>query len=491
MLSKDLLVTTKRKGIIRPKYLQDENIAKVLIKIFNEHVGKKYKKLQKYLKAFEQERKDYKVIRGLSALLERNCEFELNTTLDSVKVRAFLFEKGLATNDTERAQIIEQACEFFDASREEIEASFFSDLPEERIIKNSRPISAMDLIKKYNLSLTQTLLFNALELTISVESNFQQIFRQINYLGLMYEVDKDASEGYLIKITGPASLFKKTKRYGTAFAKLLNAVVYSDKWNLSAKIEMKWGNEPKIYDFKLNSSDSILLRENKAEIDDFDSEVEAQFFKDFKLYNTGWDIKREPTIIRTKNYVTIPDFGFYKHGQVLFLEVVGFWTPEYVKKKIWKLKNAETKIMVAVNQNLNCEKEDFPREVIFYKDRIPMKPIIRILKEYDKKILKAEIEKVKNVKITEDIVSIEEKAKELSVNIETIKKLKLNNYYFVGNKIVSKNYLQKVKEQIGSERNYSKVSKIIVENNLTLDALDYIGYKIKWKGLMPVKIINI
>lgn len=489
MLPKDLLVVIKRKGIIRPKYLQNIEIAELLISLFNKFKGKKYKVLQEELKTFEQESKDYKVIRGLSTLLERNCEFETKSTLDAIKVRSFLFEKGIVTNDAERTQIIEQACDFFNTSKEEIENAFFSDLPEESILKNLRRISAIDLIKKYNLSLTQTLLFNALELVISIESNYQQIFRQINYLGLMYEVEKNENEKFEIKITGPASIFKKTKKYGTSFAKLLNYVINADKWSLSAKIEMKWGNEQKIYDFKLNSSDSILLYKNKTEIDDFDSEVEAQFYKDFKLYNTGWEIKREPTIIRTKNYITIPDFGFYKYGQEIFLEVVGFWTPEYIKKKVWKLKNAETKIMVAVNQNLNCEKEDFPEEVIFYKERIPIKPIIKILKKIDDTHIKAEIDKFKTAKITEDIVSIEEKAKELNVSVEVLKKLKLNNHHVIGDKIVSQNYLQQVKEEIGEEDNYEKVIRIISERNLTLSALDYIGYKIEWKGLVPVKII--
>lgn len=490
MLSKDLLIVIKRNGVIRPKYLRDLNIAKSLIAIFNEHVGNKYKDLQQDLNAFEEGNKDYKVIRGLSTLLERDCEFETNSTLDSVKIRSFLFERGLIIDDFERNQIIEQACDFFKGSKEEIEEAFFSDLPEGKILIKLPPISALDLIKRYNLSLTQTLLFNALELTISIEGNYQQIFRQINYLGLMYEVEKNDSEIYFIKITGPASLLRITKKYGTSFAYLFNYIIKADKWSLSAKIEMKSGNEPRIYDFKLNSEDSVLLYKNMVENDIFDSEVEAQFYKDFKLYNMGWEIKREPTIIRTKNYITVPDFGFYKHGRELFLEVVGFWTPEYVKKKIWKLKNAETKIMVAVNQNLNCEKGDFPSEVIFYKDRIPVKPIIKILKKIDEKYIKLEIEKLKTVKITEDFVSIKEKAKELNASIESLKKLELNNHYIIGDMIVSQNYLQKVKEKIGTKRNYSKVSQIIADNNLTLGALEYMGYKIEWKGLIPVKITN-
>ena len=87
-------------------------------------------------------------------------------------------------------------------------------------------------------------------------------------------------------------------------------------------------------------------------------------------------------------------------------------------------------------------------------------------------------------------IFIEEKARELNVNIEVIQKLKLNNHHIIGDKIVSHNYLQKIKEEIGEEENYNKVAKIIAENHLSLSALDYIGYTIEWKGLIPLKITS-
>ena len=43
MLPKNLLVTIKKKNEISPKYLQDENQAEALIKIFKKLIGCKYK----------------------------------------------------------------------------------------------------------------------------------------------------------------------------------------------------------------------------------------------------------------------------------------------------------------------------------------------------------------------------------------------------------------------------------------------------------------
>ncbi|GAH79525.1 unnamed protein product, partial [marine sediment metagenome] len=183
--------------------------------------------------------------------------------------------------------------------------------------------------RKYNLSLTQTLLFNATEMVFTVGENYQQIFRTINFLGLMYETD-----GTEIRVNGPVSLLKNTKRYGSSLAKLIPYITKSINWSIEAKIEMERGNEPRIFTFNLNSGDNIPLPMNEEKEIEFDSEVEEKFYKDLTLYASDWEIRREPTFIKAGNYVIIPDFGFYKDGITIFLEVVGFWTPEYIQKKI-------------------------------------------------------------------------------------------------------------------------------------------------------------
>jgi len=38
--------------------------------------------------------------------------------------------------------------------------------------------------------------------------------------------------------------------------------------------------------------------------------------------------------------VFIPDFGFEKNGVKAYLEVVGFWTDEYLQKKLGKLRES-------------------------------------------------------------------------------------------------------------------------------------------------------
>ncbi len=486
MLPKALLIVYKRKGIVIPKYLDNTKVAELLLTEFKKHIGHTQADLLQRINGLDREiHIDYKLIRGLSTLIKRKCLFKPRSTINSREIRTFLFEKGFALNELERNTILEEASNKYSMSKDNIEESIYADLPEEQILKDMEPITAEELSRSYNLSLTQTLLFHATEFKISVQSNFQPIFRNIKMHGLMYEIENDE-----ITITGPLSLFKKTKKYGTSYAKLVPLILSSNKWSITAQIEMRAGSEAKIYLFTLNSSDNILFPfQTEAKIH-FDSEVESQFYKEFSVYNTGWELRREPTVIKAGPYAIIPDFSFSRYGKELYLEIVGFWTQEYLEKKIRKLNLSQSKIIVAVNQNLNCNKGNFKGDVIFFEKKVPIKPILNILKEAEREFLQMEFQKIKTIELYDDIVSIQKKASELNIQPDALKILKHPDYFIIGDKFVAKSFLLKMKEKIGKKCSYNEAITILDQYKLSQEALDFMNYTITWKGLVPIYVIE-
>ncbi|HDQ15475.1 MAG TPA: DUF790 family protein [Bacteroidetes bacterium] len=482
MLPRDLLVVRKRKGAIKPCYLSDTKLAEELIQIFTEYQGKKYKYLLE--KREELEGDNFKVVRGLSTLLERRCSFVASSELPGKDVRSFLFEQGFVKTLKERDKRLEEASQFFHVSKSIVEDAMFSDLWEEQILSEFDSLSPDELIRRYNLSLTQTLLFDALGLTFKVGGNYQHIFRHIKYLGLMYEIDDG------VKVTGPGSLFKKNRKYGTSLAKLLPVIMNAEKWEIHAIIETSIGGEPRILDFDLNSKSNVSFPVSKESIAHFDSEVEQQFYHDFTALNLGWDVIREPDVVKAGNYVIIPDFGFYKDGMKQYLEIVGFWTAEYLKKKISKLKEAEAAITVAVNENLNCKKEDFLGDVIFYNKKIPLMSIIKILREMEEKHIDKERQTIGEIKITEDVVPLQQLAKKLNISPKTLSTIEIPEYIVMGDQIISKDFLEQVKEKIKPYQEYTEIEEILSSHNLTTLVLDYMGYRIVWQGLHPTKIVE-
>ena len=297
----------------------------------------------------------------------------------------------------------------------------------------------------------------------------------------MYEIEDE------VQVTGPAALFKKTKKYGTSFAKLVPLIITAPTWKLSAKIEVKVDSEPRIFAFAITSESDVLLPERGETPVHFDSEVEAKFYNDFKALKSGWEIKREPGLVKAGSYVVIPDFGFSKWGLEHYLEIIGFWTPTYLKNKLAKLKKASRPIIVAVNESLKCTKEDFTGAVIFYSKVIPITPILEILRVLEDKKIKSELNQIGSIEISEEIIPLSVKAQELHILPETLARIPIPDYFIISEQLVSKRFLEKLNNEF-QNMTIEQVEKILQNYHLTLQALEYIGYKIVWKGLEPIRI---
>ena len=155
-----------------------------------------------------------------------------------------------------------------------IEEQIYADLDSELILTKFDPPSALELLQQYNLSLAQTLLFDCTELSFKVSGNWQRLFYFVKKLGLIYEVFRD--DDFWVKIDGPASLFKLTKRYGLNIAKLLPTIIANQEWTVNAKILWKYTNE--ICNFKMESTKhSSLLRKPNLQKVTYDSAAEESF----------------------------------------------------------------------------------------------------------------------------------------------------------------------------------------------------------------------
>ena len=637
MLTKDLLVARRYRGRIYPRYADPRSpehlrLAERVLEVFRSHLGKRRELLQRGLEGLELEAPGAptagaaKLVRGLAQLIERRCLFEPAVPaalraggIEPAELRRRLCRRGFVTSPQEREARLREVAEEFQregirVSPEELAGVIWADLEENQILRGfladdragegtgsrdgdegegpadaggsieDRPSAAEELeltpgelLRRYNLSLTQTLLFDALEVWFEVSGHYQAIFRRIKRLGLMYEAVEELPGQVKVRVDGPASLLKETTRYGTALAKLLPTLIQAPKFRLKARIKAKdrdgASSSPRHLIFELDHTSrglfpSVTDFEGMTAADAlFDSEVERDFYLRIRGVMRGWTVLREPTILKAGPQVFIPDFGFElksgsgresrsrsesEGGRVrYYLEIVGFWTPEYLKKKLAKLRAVDAPLLVAVDRALCCHEglssslgalEEGGKEVFFYERRLPLKPVIdrlleleeeqrrrdeALIEELGPEGLAKALEEAVSVHPQPDRLSLGELASRLGVGVRALREAlaqvgtePLEGYRLVGDELISEGLLARVRTELEAlppapapasapasaaapadagdagtraevRRGWQldKVLEVLGRYGLGEGALEVLGYRIERESLLSARVV--
>ncbi len=480
MLPKELFEAKRVKGRIYPRFAgeKDYELAERIIEIFSRSKGRKYGKVVSEIKKLETA-ENFKRVRGFLRVMEKlciekACAFEVipNTELDPLRVRMFLFERGFVTSRKERERVLDFAAKYFNTSRENIERAMFADREEELIIIDVKNITPDELIRHYNLSLLQTAMFNSLRMTFWTSSNHKEIFRRIKWFGLMYEIAEESGRN-VVEITGAASIIKMTRKYGTSMAKLLPSILKADNWWVRAEIV----ENSRLYILEIDDRKRDLFPKMDVEVE-YDSSLEEEF--SWKLRALGYEVEREPEVVKAGRYAFIPDFRIRKGGKEVFVEIAGFWTPEYLEKKVRKV--LETKIPLILiarsefgNVDKLLKKWDAESKLILFSDKLPYTAILREIG----RMLKG------NVEVKGDVINLRELADKHGVSIKDVLKSVPENYVVAGSWAIRDEVFEELKREIESAnpKKLGDVKEILRSFGVGNDVLAHLGYRVKWMGL--------
>jgi hypothetical protein len=234
----------------------------------------------------------------------------------------------------------------------------------------------------------------------------------------------------------------------------------------------------------------------------YDSFLEEAFASKFQALTSGWLLKREPEPVSTGKQVIIPDFSLEKAGIKIYLEIVGFWTEEYLLRKIDKLKQVEVKMLLLVNEALACEKlsalEKRPQlDLIYYHNKIPFAPILRYLEAAFEEVKSKEVQILRGlpIKFTESVIAFSEFATRIGVSEEAARTFLTANtpsdYIALADVLISNEKLlqidRRIKEAIDSAGKLSlkEAARIIEEEGVedSTNVLAKLGYRTKWRGI--------
>ena len=492
MLTKDLLRVSRAGGGYHPQFVDDaeQPLAARVVGIYQGHVGETRATLQSALTDLERDADDFKLVRGLAKLLEREATFETQSPLPPQRARRATFTAaetvGVVTED-ERSAAIEHAAEGLAVDADDIERSLHADREQHQVLTDvTLRWTPAELIEQYNLSLAQTALFDATEIELQ-SSDPKTLVSAVKRLRLLYEIER-TDDGRVVVVTGPDRLFRRTRRYGTRFARLLRTVAKTaDEWSLTATIDDR-GTERTL---RLSETDvSVPGVEPVTEVT-YDSGVEADFAARFEALDLDWELTREPEPLAAGAHVVIPDFAFdYKFGTFrVFFEIMGFWTPEYVEKKLSRLADLDAvEMLVAVDESLGVGEAIEARDhrAIPYTGTVRVKDIRDALRRYEDELqadsaanLPAEL------RPDADVIDLSTLASEHVVSEDVIEDRSFPDHDRVGRTLVRPSILSAIDDQIEVGQSLSTIEDLLDEFGIddasaTLSAL---GYRVAWDGL--------
>jgi uncharacterized protein len=191
------------------------------------------------------------------------------------------------------------------------------------------------------------------------------------------------------------------------------------------------------------------------------------------------------------------------------MEVVGFWTKEYLLRKIAKLKKTKEKILVAVDENLLCERltkleKQRSINILYYRKEIPLPPIILYLQDAYKEVNAKQRELLKDLHVTftEPIIKFDEFAARTGVSVEavraTIDEKTPENYVVLPDSLIRKDKIIQIRKKIDQE--IAKTGKLPLRVAMKIaqkeglnitSAIKTLGYKIVWHGINAEKAVII
>jgi uncharacterized protein len=381
-------------------------VAGELCELYAGHVGRPRAHLDDDLAAREEElgprldsRRGFRIVRGLSKLLEERAAWASPTAADPYTIRTRVFELAAALPEppAEEAGLLEAPTRDDVLSRvaaetgiEDPAALMYADRQGAQILESFEKPSPEELVARYNVAQAQGVLYAARDLVVDLgeEADARLVFHYVKLLGLIYALEPIPS-GYRLRLDGPLSIFGATRKYGLRLARFLPGLLLTSPWSLSATVEWRDREAYLELDSETGGLESHYLGprgEHEAE------PVREAFVRAWERAKDtgGWELEAGAGILSfpEKRAALVPDFTL-RHatsGALVHLEVLGFWSERNLVERAALLREARRRghrLLVAVSERLGTSPEALAEAVeagvVPFKERLAPKAVLEAL----------------------------------------------------------------------------------------------------------------
>jgi predicted nuclease of restriction endonuclease-like RecB superfamily len=382
LLPETLLPCSVHGNVVRPHFLgeHDHPWLRVLLEEYMRFVGRHQRELDERLREPLPCATPTVKCRSAIHVLARHYGTRQVARIVPRRARAAVFIAA-ARSPAEPAVVLASVAATLGVTVTELTDALFADLPGERLV--APPVDVLspgELALRTNLAIAQGFVFRSTALVIEMEGNARAVVRHAKWRGLICAVTpREAGRRTALEMSGPYALFRRTLVYGRALSEVLPLLAWCHRYRLQAHCVVR-GRQLML---QLESGDPIFPGRAPQL---YDSKLEERFARDFRRIAPGWDVIREPEPVRAGDMLIFPDFALQHRGdgRRWLVEIVGFWTREYVQRKLALLRLAELpKLVLCVDESRNCADGMLPRSsrVVLYRRRIDAAAVLRLIEQ--------------------------------------------------------------------------------------------------------------
>ncbi|HNS20211.1 MAG TPA: DUF790 family protein [Sedimentisphaerales bacterium] len=392
--------------------------AERMLAVYRNGAGRQRRALHKEIEAIFADEPDCPVrrIQAFCKLLDDASVYEADSAGHASKLRLEVFSKAARLHplvqepdrlfEHQETQAKAQLAEELAKPWNQIERGLYADVLSFQQLESFPGYpDAGAFLSRYNVAQLQAALYRAETMTVTATTDLKTIIRYAKLARLLHEIEqvgcvsrtaspsdarrmvrgthpmstspgRDAHATYHIAFSGPASVLHETRRYGVNFARFLPALLACKGWELTAILQTPWKTTARLF-----ISDADRFTSHLPAPEEFDSGLEESFANKFGPAREGWQLVREGNILHEHQATFIPDFTFHhEDGTEVYLEIVGFWTPEYLEHKRETLRRfRKHRVLLAVPQSSLREGAAIGDNVLIYKTALKIEPVLAAL----------------------------------------------------------------------------------------------------------------
>lgn len=388
------LKLTQLKGRARGRA---RDLAEAYLELAEQGLGRSRGELSEAFDTVSAGPRERKVALGLRKLVEDLCEFEGDESGDARELRRQVFtqaaevRRGLGPGERfDREALLVQVAE--SRGRGEtvaaLDRALYSDLRQAHELVEAPRISPEALVERYDMAQAQAVLLRATKVVLEVWCRtapaYRYLFRQLKFRRLLHTIRRGTkyAGGYRVEIDGPYSLFSSVTKYGLQLALLLPAIQGCERWTLEA--DVLWGRERQPLVFRLSGTTRGGGPEREAHDSGDLPDEAAKLLEELRAAGSDWDVSPSADVLELPGLgLCVPDLRFVHRltGEVVYLEVMGFWSREAVWKRVELVEaGLPYNIIFAVPKRLRVSEsvldDDLPGELYVYRGKIRAKAIL-------------------------------------------------------------------------------------------------------------------